>query len=88
MSIIFVMQMSLIYLVFGLIALFGIIFNFYQQKNMYGGISLLIFGMCLYLYNRRPPMENLVVVVSPDYPPYCSIKNGQIVGIRRYSLKQ
>jgi len=75
------MQMSLIYLIFGVVALLGTIFNFYQKKIIYGGVSLWIFGMCMYLYTLKPPQENLVVVVSPDYPPYCSIKNGQIVGI-------
>lgn len=64
-----------------LLLLGGIILAIYRRQPLASGIMLFVMVLVYYWHTNLNRSRVLVVAVSPDYPPYCFIKEGKIVGI-------
>lgn len=71
-----------IYYIIGILSLIFVgAFNFFKQKYIKGCILILIGVLTYGILNKSTKQEVLVVACSPDYKPFCYLKNGDVTGL-------
>ena len=78
-----------IYYIIGLVILICIgAFKFLQKKYIFGSIMILS-GIFIYgILNKTSNKETIQICCSPDYKPFCYLKNGHVTGIDKEIIEK
>jgi ABC-type amino acid transport substrate-binding protein len=78
-----------IYYIIGLLTFIFIgVFKFLKQKYITGSFIILITILSYGFLKTSIPDERIIVACSPDYKPFCFLKNGNVVGLDRTILEE